>query len=271
MKEVGSKWTTVIIALLIIPFLQVLPDSRKQFVEELCLATMSGNCAEMEKYLNMGADINGRDKSGLTPLIWAAVKGNAHAAQILLERGAEVNARNSQGDSALMWAAVMGHEQVVELILEKNPDVNFKSEKNGVTALMAAAAKGHANVVQLLINSGAEVNVKDQNQNTALMHAATKGFPDVAHALLSAGASYRGSKLSSTLSASVFLSPKGEFEGIELYRMGEKRDEETRDVTDAFLWLTPQEVPAFSILETRWRPFSPGLDPESSISQIPPV
>jgi uncharacterized protein len=272
MKESSSTRTTAFtIALLIIPFLPFLPDGRMQFVEKLCEATMSGNYAEMEKFLNMGADINARDKSGMTPLIWAAVKGHAHATQILIERGAEVNERNAQGDSPLMWAAVMGHEQVVELILENNPDVNARSKKNGVTALMAAAAKGHANVVHLLINHGAEVNVKDRNQNTALMHAATKRFPDVVNALLSAGASYRGSKPSSTLSAWVFLSPRGEYEGIELYRMGEKTGEETRDVNDAFLWLNPREVPAFSILETRWHPFFPGIDPEPSIRQIPPV
>ncbi len=69
--------------------------------EKLIQATKQGDCGQMQKYLNMGADVNARDESGLTPLIWASVKGNAFAAQILLERGANADARNAMGTRPL--------------------------------------------------------------------------------------------------------------------------------------------------------------------------
>jgi uncharacterized protein len=263
MKKKNSKWKTAIIGTLVLFLvLPLVSSTRGLLVEKLCVATMSGNTGEMHKYLNMGADINGRDKSGQTPLTWAAVKGNAHATQILLERGADVNLANTQGDSPLMWAAVMGFEQVVELILENNPDVNFMSKENGVTALMAAAAKGHTEVVRLLVNCGAEVNTKDHNQNTALMHATTKRFPEVVNTLLCAGATYRGSKPTSTLSALLFVSPEGEFKGLELYQMGDVKTEDRQEITDAYLRLAPHEISVLPLLETRLNPFLHGGEQE---------
>ncbi|MBI5248221.1 MAG: ankyrin repeat domain-containing protein [Desulfomonile tiedjei] len=272
MTKLYSRWMTALtIAVLLVGILPLILDERAQLGEKLCLAAMSCNCAQIGRYLNMGADINTRDKSGQTAMIWAAVKGDGQAAQMLLERGADVNARNFQGDSALMWAALMGHEEVVQVLLEYNPDVNFRSKKKRVTALMAAAAKGHSNVVRLLISYGAEVDAKDENENTALMHATTKRFPEVVESLLSAGASYRGSKPSYTLSAWVFLSPEGEFEGLEFYRMGDVRRENEPMITDAYLWMWPLDVSVVQIMEQQRPPCFLRVERESAIGQVPPI
>ena len=265
MKSSRIKFAAIfIIVLFFNPFSAILPDGHHKMIEKVSLATMSGNYTQMEKYLNMCSDINARDSNGLTPLIWAAVKGNARAVQILLQRGADVNAANVQGDSALMWASVMGHEHVVELLLENNPDIDFKSKENGVTALMAAAAKGHADVVRLLLSAGADANSKDRNHNTALMHATIKRYPEVVNALLSAGATYMGSRPSSTLSAWVFLSPRGELQGIELRYMGGPGTQDSRDVTDAYLWLSPHDSPLCPVGEILSCRFDRAEDRKSS-------
>jgi uncharacterized protein len=259
MKKLLMKGMTALTLALLVGVLALIPDGRAPLGEKLIQATKQGDCNQLHKYLNMGADVNARDESGLTPLIWASVKGNAYAAQILLERGANANARNAQGDTALMWASMMGHEPVVELILENNADVNFKSKKNGVTALMAAAAKGRDQVVQMLIHHGAEVDVKDSNQNTALMLATVKGYPGVVKVLLAAGASYMGSAPTATATALVSLSPDGEITGLELYHMGQRLPENMFPVTDAYLWMAPSETVVVPALEWRPQPCFPGF------------
>lgn len=268
MKKLLMKGTMVLTLALLIGGLVMIPDGRAPLGEKLIQATKQGDCDEIHKYLNMGADVNARDESGLTPLIWASIKGNAYAAQILLERGANANARNAKGDTALMWASIMGHEPVVELILENNADVNFRSKKNGVTALMAAAAKGHHQVVEILINHGAEVNVKDSNQNTALMLATVKGFPGVVNTLLGAGASYMGNTPSSTATALVSVSPDGEISGLALYHMGRRVPENGLPITDTYLWTAPSETIVVPALEWRERPCFQGI-PESNLRVAP--
>jgi uncharacterized protein len=259
MTKLLAKGMMAFTLALLVGVLALIPGERAPLGEKLIQATKQGDCGELQKYLNMGADVNARDESGLTPLIWASVKGNAYAAQILLEGGANVNATNTQGDTALMWASIMGHEPVVELILENNADVNFKSKKNGVTALMAAAAKGRDQVVQILIHHGAEVNAKDSHENTALMLASVKGFSGVVNVLLDAGASYRGSTPSATAIALVSLSPDGEISGLELYHMGQRMSGNRFPITDAYLWTTPTETVVVPALEWRQQPCFPGI------------
>ncbi len=75
--------------------------------------------------LQAGADVNGRDASGFTPLHDAALAGNLATVRVLLENGADVNAgARDSGATPLYMAATMGREEVVSLLLEKGADPN---------------------------------------------------------------------------------------------------------------------------------------------------
>ena len=54
--------------------------------------------------LGIGADVNGKDKSGVTPLIAAVQTGNKSAIYALTASGADVDAVDSEGNSALIYA-----------------------------------------------------------------------------------------------------------------------------------------------------------------------
>jgi ankyrin repeat protein len=54
-------------------------------------AVHQGNVTEINKYLNMGADVNAYDKWE-TALYIAADKGNVEVMKLLLDRGANINA-----------------------------------------------------------------------------------------------------------------------------------------------------------------------------------
>ena len=48
-----------------------------------------------------GADVNAKDKNGLTPLHEAAVNGHKEVAEILIANGADVNAKDAEGKTPL--------------------------------------------------------------------------------------------------------------------------------------------------------------------------
>ena len=55
----------------------------------LCQAAKNGNTLVLKLLMDGGADPNGTDKYGRTPLYWAARKNCADAIRILVERGAD--------------------------------------------------------------------------------------------------------------------------------------------------------------------------------------
>ena len=62
--------------------------------------------------LSAGANVNGQDAAGWTPLL-AAVGGHLAAGKVLIEAGADVNAANPDGNTPLMGAALAGNPEPV--------------------------------------------------------------------------------------------------------------------------------------------------------------
>ena len=54
--------------------------------------------------LEHGADINGRSKSGKTPLHWGSYYGALEAVRLLVEHDADVEAKDNDGKTALQLA-----------------------------------------------------------------------------------------------------------------------------------------------------------------------
>ena len=59
-------------------------------------------------------------------LHWAAFCGYESIVQRLLEKGADIDGKDRSGQTALSRAAMKGHEAVVKLLLEKGADVESK-------------------------------------------------------------------------------------------------------------------------------------------------
>jgi uncharacterized protein len=106
----------------------------------------------------------------------------------LLAEGADVNSRDLSGTTALMFAAKQGFAEIVDLLIQNHADVNLARGKFGTTALMLAAASGHYSIVQKLLAQGADPRILNSDGSTALMAAALSGSPEIVTALLQAGA-----------------------------------------------------------------------------------
>ena len=171
--------------------------------------------------LKDGADVNGAEGDGATPLAWAAHRDDTEIAALLLRSGARVNAANhygvtplslactnrsaamvealleagadpnlaaASGETALLVAARTGDVGVMKLLMMRGGEVNTRERRREQTPLMWAVSGGHRDLVRLLIEGGADVNAASSTGFTPLMFAARQGDVDAARALIKAGA-----------------------------------------------------------------------------------
>lgn len=141
-------------------------------------------------------DLNETDDQGWTALMMAAYVGEPSFVKALLKKGANVNAKNKAGLTALFLATnslvwdPSRETDIAKLLIERGADVNTKNE-SGVTPLMIAARRGSLKVVKLLLEKGAKINDENSEHETALTYAldsSSKYAKEVVEYLRSAGA-----------------------------------------------------------------------------------
>jgi ankyrin repeat protein len=129
-------------------------------------ASRKGDCGKVAQYIALGADPDGRDLNGWTPLHYAGYCGCIDVFQLLLQHVKDVNA-----------ITYVHKETVLTLILRANSrtkrhqlfymllfggghvDVNLQNI-SGKTALHLAIRKGDWEIVQQLLLQGANYNLK---------------------------------------------------------------------------------------------------------------
>jgi len=181
----------------------------------------------MKAAIANGADINVKDKGGVTPLDYTLIKNNRHKylqipkdnktnilnqniANLILKHGGESGAPDS-----LIVAALVGDITWISKHLEDGISVNKKID-NKFTPLLVAAKEGHIKTAELLIAQGADVdlklpiigaikrnqigmvetlidkganiNLKGSDGRTPLHFAARKGLKNIAALLINQGA-----------------------------------------------------------------------------------
>ncbi len=168
-----------------------------------------GNAEEVDALLKAGADVQVKNRYGVSPLSEAATMGSGALIERLLKAGADPNTvATPQGETVLLVASRAGNVEAVKALLAHGADPNIKEDYRDQTALMWAAAEGHAEVVKLLLAKGANANAKSQDRDatppklpagtpvapvargglSALLFAARQGKMDTARALVEGGA-----------------------------------------------------------------------------------
>lgn len=149
------------------------PPARIQ--ELLFDAARLGRTDVLPALLLAGADIEGRDAKGHTPLILASYNGQAAATDLLLRHGAEVDRPDrDRGNTALMGVAFKGYGAIAERLLDAGADPRVVN-KAGQTALMMAAMFGHGGIVGRLLDAGGDALAADIAGNTAISLAQGQG------------------------------------------------------------------------------------------------
>jgi ankyrin repeat protein len=82
-------------------------------------AADQGNIEAVKKHLADGADVNGKDPGGYTPLHWAAWGGHTEVAELLIAKGAEVNAMSYEfAATPLDLADIHDYVEVKKLLVK---------------------------------------------------------------------------------------------------------------------------------------------------------
>ena len=92
-------------------------------------AAFSGNIEDVKKALDAGADVNAKDNTGFTALIWASIYGHTEIVRKLLNAGADVNAKTNSGQTALIGASINRHTEVVKILEEAATKEGTKKRK----------------------------------------------------------------------------------------------------------------------------------------------
>jgi len=130
-----------------------------------------------------GADVNGYEQRGFTPLILAAYNGQAEAVDALIKAGADACKPDlNQGNTAQMGVAFKGDDAIAERLLKEKCDVNARN-KAGQTALMMASLFGRTAQIDMLIKAGADRTLVDNSGRSATDVAAAQGNTSVAQKL----------------------------------------------------------------------------------------
>lgn len=168
-------------------------------------AVSQRNIDQILALIQSGADINGRDNKGYTPLDLAAHGDQIEIVNLLIERGADVNARDNSGNVPLHGAILhscypdyddanydeskyLKHFEIAKLLIDKGADVNVIRGRDGYTPLHIAILFSRIEIIRLLIERGADVNAKTNNGSIPLHSAVQLKNIELTTLLIQAGA-----------------------------------------------------------------------------------
>lgn len=148
--------------------------------------------------LEAGAEVDGLDSRGATPLMSAVYYRNREAIAVLIDAGANVAYQDPHGNTPLSYAEELSqkyndprdasglskqYEEVARLLREAG------AANDGLTPLMRAAASGNLEQVRALIAEDASaVRARGRGHMTALHEASAAGHLEIVKALIAAGA-----------------------------------------------------------------------------------
>ncbi|KPM40844.1 hypothetical protein AK830_g5735 [Neonectria ditissima] len=145
--------------------------------------------------LGAGADITSQTGSKLPPLFLAASVGSIGVAKLLIGKGAEVTQRNTSGQSFFTDVVASENIQGIQLLLEHGANPNT-TNLYGRPVIAQGVKRNNLELVRLLLQYGAEAGGYDASGNSMIALAASQENVEMVRLLLSHGASAIGRVLS---------------------------------------------------------------------------
>lgn len=140
----------------------------------LVAAAERNDVAAVERLLDAGAAVDGRDARGRTPLLAATHADAVEAARLLIARGADVNAKDEIDDSPYLYAAAEGRVEILKMTLAAGADL-ASTNRYGGTGLIPAAHHGYPDVVRILLDTEIDIDHVNHLGWTALLEAVILG------------------------------------------------------------------------------------------------
>ena len=164
-------------------------DADRSGYPPLWLAAYNGHIPCMEILIDSKVSPNDAiDSYENSPLHAAVSNGKRDAVAFLIEKGADVNKRNASGETPIVYTAARGDLQMLELLL----DNKASTESQGLIMLLGSLEKGHRQFAEFLlekkISSANDVGFLDETSQSVLSGAMHCGLIDAVQFLLEHGA-----------------------------------------------------------------------------------
>jgi len=130
--------------------------------EQLINAVKENDTAEVQRLINLGANVNARsDDTGLTLLMMAACQGNSKVVELLLNAGADIYTTDPYtGATALHKACQGGNANVGHLLLEAGAFIDAVTPTMGHTPIMDALWYKSASMIEELLKYSPNIETK---------------------------------------------------------------------------------------------------------------
>jgi len=129
------------------------PSVRGERMEALQSAERQGGVAGLRVRLKRGMDVNAPDGSGDPPL---ALATDGPTATALLDAGANVDGRDHDGFTPLMVAVRDGHTDVVRVLIARHADLGARHSPTQMSALDIALANDRQEIAKMLREAQSE-------------------------------------------------------------------------------------------------------------------
>ena len=94
------------------------------------IACLYGDIKKIKEFLNAGVNINSKDFSNKTPLMYAAEDGAIEILNYLLKNGANINDIDIRGESALIIALKNHNIKAAKFLIENGADLSIINEED---------------------------------------------------------------------------------------------------------------------------------------------
>lgn len=161
----------------------------------LCQAALRGDVQQMSGLLAQGANINGRNGEGNSPLGCAILANQEDAVRFLIGSGADTNGKDMKIPPVFLAASV-GSIGVAKMLIDQGTwNVNAASW-SGQSYFVDVCNSENLEGIQLLLDNGAKPNTTNTSGRPVLAQAVKKGNLELVRMLLRHGANPDTSDLS---------------------------------------------------------------------------
>lgn len=184
-------------------------------VTALCEASKRGDVSQIAAFLKQGANIDGKNDEGDTPLHCAIVHNQARAAKLLLSAGADEKIWSRM--PPMFLAASFGNLEVANMIYERGGSgANLKKESmSGQPYFVDVVNAGNLDGVQFLLDKGADASASSIAGRPVIVQAARKDNLDMVRLLIKYGAKITSDPLSGSSMMAIALDRQN-FDLLEL-------------------------------------------------------
>lgn len=152
------------------------PNGKQQ---SLRFAISKGEASMVTLLLEVGADPNGVDAEGGTPLHQASLGGRVPIIQVLLAHSAKTEAFDKDGFLPLHLAALAGNAEAINALLASGAKLSARTRDSQESSLHIAAAWGRPGAVRALLAAGASNLDKDSKGRTPTDRAKENNFNEI--------------------------------------------------------------------------------------------